>query len=643
VPSNAQQFLEAGLPWSKDCSTGKPVIKKSFPYSTITQHPVAFTDVCLSTYEDPITGNDYCNSWGREPIAWSPTINRTDILASMNLSSDPSELTEVVLPAGKFVITESVQLPKNVVLRGAGANMTEVKLVNFGANFTISGVTNSAKAGIENLTILGFGSSNSCNDPSDGQFAINIINSSNCWIKGVVSKLGNGKGHINLTNSSKCEVSGCVVENSSCFTSKSGKGYGIFLAGSNKNLITHNRLSTLRHHILLEEGSSHNAITHNFCENTICDNLNPYGLCGQIEFHGGGGIANLIEGNIIDASINYYFESSNTKTNNGGQDVIHNNIRLTPNNPVVTFGAIGTVNLNNPISPPIVSNSSTNKYYGSNALPTWARGIPLAFPVANLQQAILGSIVPFKECPLAVDIPLKIVSSTVIKANSNFVEVKDCGTYQVVSTYFDQAQIRLTLTNGTPPYRISSSNPNTTFATAFSDRLLIFFTGGGNYNVKITDSGNKTPVDFNVFIPSDFETRWTGYCPDGLVTKANNESVLREKNKDKNKNKFDYIPDGLDFTNLKPKESIAASLQFTAFPNPMTEQMNIRYNIQEADVISLKIINSMGQVVRVIEDNVPKNTGAYEASFDKRELSAGLYYGIFSSKNYQHRFKVVIN
>lgn len=74
-----------------------------------------------------------------------------------------------------------------------------------------------------------------------------------------------------------------------------------------------------------------------------------------------------------------------------------------------------------------------------------------------------------------------------------------------------------------------------------------------------------------------------------------------------------------------------ADFALKTFPNPFTEELHFVYTPQQKDVLSLKIYNQMGQLVKLIEtDKNVLNTQVYESVWDGKDLSgnsaaAGLY------------------
>jgi Secretion system C-terminal sorting domain len=65
---------------------------------------------------------------------------------------------------------------------------------------------------------------------------------------------------------------------------------------------------------------------------------------------------------------------------------------------------------------------------------------------------------------------------------------------------------------------------------------------------------------------------------------------------------------------------------YDAYPNPFNPSTNIKFNISQAGLVSLKVYNSLGQLVKTIVDNVYKTKGDYQMSVNMDNLSSGIYF-----------------
>lgn len=62
------------------------------------------------------------------------------------------------------------------------------------------------------------------------------------------------------------------------------------------------------------------------------------------------------------------------------------------------------------------------------------------------------------------------------------------------------------------------------------------------------------------------------------------------------------------------------------YPNPFNPTTTIKFEIAEPTRASLKIYNSLGQIVKVLMDNEPVEAGRYEKEFNADNLGSGVYF-----------------
>jgi hypothetical protein len=76
----------------------------------------------------------------------------------------------------------------------------------------------------------------------------------------------------------------------------------------------------------------------------------------------------------------------------------------------------------------------------------------------------------------------------------------------------------------------------------------------------------------------------------------------------------------------------------TSYPNPFNPRTTIRYSIPNASFVTLNIYNMLGQHLATLVDQ-RKDAGSYEAVFDSRNLSSGIYVCrlIFGKQSISHR------
>ena len=155
----------------------------------------------------------------------------------------------------------------NIIIKGdVGSNLLPCKTEFFfqfqgmlGYHDATIKMNNTYNCGIEDIIInrhdYGWKTSN-----SNG---IEIINSSNCWVKGVES-INCIKNHILLHNSQNITISGCYF-NDTQYRGDGGEGYGVLLQGTTHFcLIEDNYFYNLRHAIVLQHFPHQNVISYNF-------------------------------------------------------------------------------------------------------------------------------------------------------------------------------------------------------------------------------------------------------------------------------------------------------------------------------------------------------------------------------------------
>lgn len=74
---------------------------------------------------------------------------------------------------------------------------------------------------------------------------------------------------------------------------------------------------------------------------------------------------------------------------------------------------------------------------------------------------------------------------------------------------------------------------------------------------------------------------------------------------------------------------VAAPNKFTlydAYPNPFNPSTNVKFSIAQAGVVSLKIFNSIGQLVKTVVDNAYKAKGDYNVIVNMNNLASGVYF-----------------
>jgi hypothetical protein len=65
---------------------------------------------------------------------------------------------------------------------------------------------------------------------------------------------------------------------------------------------------------------------------------------------------------------------------------------------------------------------------------------------------------------------------------------------------------------------------------------------------------------------------------------------------------------------------------YDAYPNPFNPSTNIKYSISQTGLVSLKVYNSLGQLVRTLVNNVYQSKGDYQMNVNMDNLSSGVYF-----------------
>ena len=77
------------------------------------------------------------------------------------------------------------------------------------------------------------------------------------------------------------------------------------------------------------------------------------------------------------------------------------------------------------------------------------------------------------------------------------------------------------------------------------------------------------------------------------------------------------------------------------YPNPFNPTTQITYSVPKYGHVSLKVYNSLGQVVSTLVDGL-QNAGNYEATFEAKHLSSGIYFYQLQSDNVSITKKLVL-
>jgi len=78
------------------------------------------------------------------------------------------------------------------------------------------------------------------------------------------------------------------------------------------------------------------------------------------------------------------------------------------------------------------------------------------------------------------------------------------------------------------------------------------------------------------------------------------------------------------------------------YPNPFNPSTNIMFSIPEDDNVTLQFYNSTGQVIATYIDNGFLKAGVYNADFDGRDLSSGIYFYTLKTSKFTETKKMML-
>lgn len=80
---------------------------------------------------------------------------------------------------------------------------------------------------------------------------------------------------------------------------------------------------------------------------------------------------------------------------------------------------------------------------------------------------------------------------------------------------------------------------------------------------------------------------------------------------------------------------------FDNYPNPFNPTTVIKYEIKEPTHLSLRIFDSLGRLVEVLEE-ATKSAGRHEVKFDGSKLSSGFYFYQLTSDKFNFTKKMLL-
>jgi len=78
-----------------------------------------------------------------------------------------------------------------------------------------------------------------------------------------------------------------------------------------------------------------------------------------------------------------------------------------------------------------------------------------------------------------------------------------------------------------------------------------------------------------------------------------------------------------------------------AAPNPFKYQTNIKYSLNETQVITLEVFNILGQKVSILIEEEMTEAGDYNITFNGVDLPSGLYIATLSGNGFKKVVKLM--
>lgn len=164
------------------------------------------------------------------------------------------------------------------------------------------------------------------------------------------------------------------------------------------------------------------------------------------------------------------------------------------------------------------------------------------------------------------------------------------------------------------------------FYHGFAERIMIIHSISGNYlqvevMTRFTDGSGRT--SFN-----------------SIYTFARNSALVKltPVNFDK-ENESNLSYDSLNDENSWTDYSIPGGFELEQnYPNPFNSETEIRYKIPEAETVTLKIYNDLGQEIHTLVDTT-QQAGSFNARWDGKDdqgnsVASGLYFYYFKAGNF---------
>lgn len=173
---------------------------------------------------------------------------------------------------------------------------------------------------------------------------------------------------------------------------------------------------------------------------------------------------------------------------------------------------------------------------------------------------------------------------------------------------------------------------------------------------KVSDQIKSNTTDFIEFVKMESNSAAVALARvwyDGPIS-GDNIELIRFRVKMKNTNDIN-----IDLTNSELRDSngklyrmpvvmpeiTTQPAQFALignYPNPFNPSTKIKFDLPEKSNVSLKIYNTLGQLIDVLMDNESLEAGRYEKIFDASRLTTGIYFYKLETPNYSAIKKMVL-
>ena len=82
---------------------------------------------------------------------------------------------------------------------------------------------------------------------------------------------------------------------------------------------------------------------------------------------------------------------------------------------------------------------------------------------------------------------------------------------------------------------------------------------------------------------------------------------------------------------------------YTVYPNPSDEFINIAYSLDTEILLSIELVNLLGQKIKTVLSKQNQQAGTYTLQIPVSDFSTGTYFLIISSANQTKTEKIIIN